>query len=64
MKITTLRIDLERDVFHMHGEDANDKVVITKRMSRNKLPAFIDDLPSCLIGIEACGGALLICMRD
>lgn len=57
MKITTLGIDLAKNVFHVHGEDANGKVVIRKRVSRNKLPEFIANLPSCLIGMEACGGA-------
>ncbi len=57
MKITTLGIDLAKNVFHVHGEDANGKVVIRKRMSRKKLSEYIVNLPSCLIGMEACGGA-------
>jgi len=57
MKIRTLGIDLAKNVFHVHGEDAKGKVVIRQRLSRKKLPEFIANLPSCLIGMEACGGA-------
>ena len=57
MKITTLGIDLAKTVFHMHGEDARGKVVIRKRLSRKTLTALVANLPPCLIGMEACGGA-------
>ena len=41
----------------MHGVDSNGNVVLQKRLSRNKLAEFIVNLPTCLIGMEACGGA-------
>jgi transposase len=55
--ITTLGIDLAKDVFQLHGTDKNGNKVFTRRLSRNKLPAFIANLHSCTIGMEACGGA-------
>lgn len=57
MQITTLGIDLAKEVFHVHGEDDHGKVVVRKRLSRKKLLAFVVKLPPCRIGMEACGGA-------
>ena len=55
--IKVLGIDLAKDVFQLHGTDAKEKCVLKKRLSRSKLIQFMSQLPSCLVGIEACGGA-------
>ena len=55
--IKVLGIDLAKNVFQIHGTDAKGKCVLKKRLSREKLPAFIATLPPCLIGIEASTGA-------
>lgn len=55
--ITTLGIDLAKNVFQLHGTDSKGKCVLKKKLSRAKLPAFIANLKPCLIGIEACGSA-------
>lgn len=57
MKVTALGIDLAKSVFHLCGMDKRGKVVLRKRVSRNKLLEFLADLPVCLIGMEACGSA-------
>jgi transposase len=57
MDITTLGIDLAKNVFQLHGIDSAGKVLLKKKLSRTKLVEFIANLPPCLIGIEACGGA-------
>ena len=57
MDITTLGIDLAKNVFQLHGVDENGAVALRKRLSRNKLLAFVANLPGCVIGLEACGGA-------
>lgn len=56
-KITTLGIDLAKNVFQLHGIDEHGKIVFSKKLSRAKLKEFIVNLPACLIGMEACGGA-------
>lgn len=56
-KITTLGIDLAKNSFQLHGIDEQGKVVLKKSVSRSQLSAMIANLPSCLIGMEACGGA-------
>lgn len=54
---TTVGIDLAKTVFHLHGVDAQGHTVLRERLTRTKLPAFLAQLPVCLIGMEACGGA-------
>lgn len=41
----------------MHGVDHHGHTILQKRLSRGKLAEFIAQLPPCLIGMEACGGA-------
>ena len=55
--IKVLGIDLAKNVFQLHGTDANGKCVLKKRLSREKLIEFMAQLPPCLVGIEACGGS-------
>jgi transposase len=55
--ISTVGIDLAKNVFQLHGTDAKGKRVFSKRLTRNKLPEFMANLTPCLVGIEACGSA-------
>ncbi len=55
--IKVLGIDLAKNSFQLHGIDKDGNVVLKKNLSRKKLAVFINNLPPCLIGIEACGGA-------
>lgn len=55
--IKVLGIDLAKNVFQLHGTDAKGKCVLKKRLNREKLIEFMVQLPPCLVGIEACGGA-------
>ena len=57
MNITTIGIDLAKNVFQLHGVDAQGQSIVQKKITRNKLPEFVANLPPCLIGLEACGGA-------
>ena len=57
MKITTIGVDLAKNVFQIHGVDNHGKVVLRKKLSRSKLLEFFLTLQPCLIGIEACGSA-------
>lgn len=57
MEITTIGIDLAKHVFQIHGVDSTGKTVLRKQLRRDQLAAFIVQLPPCLIGMEACGGA-------
>lgn len=57
MEINTLGIDIGKNKFHLHGVNANGKVVLKKQLTRQKLYEFMANLNSCLVGMEACGGA-------
>ena len=57
MQVTTIGLDLAKQVFQLHGVDARGKVALRKRLSRARLLEFFANLPRCLIGMEACGGA-------
>ena len=57
MKITTVGIDLAKNVFQVHGVDQRGKVVVRKRLRRQQVLTFFAQLPACLVGMEACGGA-------
>ena len=56
-QVTTLGIDPAKNVCQLHGVNARGKTVLQKRLSRNKVLAFIAKLPACLIGMAASGGA-------
>ena len=57
MQITTIGLDIAKNVFQVHGIDANEKVVLRKQLRRSQVIAFFKALPPCLIGMEACATA-------
>jgi transposase len=57
MQITTIGLDIAKNVFQVHGIDATEKVVIRKQLRRSQMLAFFKALPPCLIGMEACATA-------
>jgi transposase len=56
-KITTLGVDLAKNVFQLHGVDPAGKMALRREVRRAQLMQTIAQLEPCLIGIEACGGA-------
>src|SRR6218665_3087491 len=57
MKLTTVGIDLAKNVFQVHGIDEHGKVLVNKQLRRDQMATFFVNLPPCLIGMEACGSA-------
>lgn len=55
--IKVLGIDLAKNIFQLHGTNANGKCVLRKRLTREKLIEFVANMKPCTIGIEACMGA-------
>jgi transposase len=55
--VTTVGIDLAKNVFALHGVDALGRVALRRTVRREKLLQLIAQLPVCLIGLEACSGA-------
>ncbi len=57
MKITSVGIDLAKNVFQVHAVDERGKTVLRRQLRRDQMAAFFANLPPCLIGMEACGSA-------
>jgi transposase len=55
--VTTIGLDLAKQIFQVHGIDAAGRIVVAKAITRNKLLTFFASLPPCLVGMEACGSA-------
>ena len=56
-QITTLGIDTAKQVFQLHGVDAQGHTVLHKRVSRKQVLPLLAQVPPCLVGLEACGGS-------
>lgn len=57
MDIKVLGIDLGKTVCSLAGLDKAGAVVFRKRLLRHRLLDFLATLPSCVVAMEACGGA-------
>jgi len=57
MGITTIGLDLAKNVFQVHGVNERGKAVLRKQLKRDQVAPFFANLPPCLIGIEACASA-------
>ena len=57
MQVSTIGLDLAKQVFQVHGVDVEGMVVLRRRLRRSEVVKFFSTLPDCLIGIEACATA-------
>lgn len=57
MKVTTVGLDLAKNVFQVHAVDRGGKVIVRKQLKRDQVAPFFAKLQPCLIGMEACGSA-------
>ena len=56
--VTAIGLDIAKHVIQVHAVDQRSKpVVLRKALKRHQVLTFFANLPPCLIGIEACGGA-------
>ena len=55
--ITTIGLDIAKSVFQVHGVNASGQVVIRRQLKRRYVLAFFQNLPPCLVGIEACASS-------
>lgn len=56
-KITTVGLDLAKNVFHVICVDGKGKEVRKKMLRRGQVLDYFANLPACLVGMEACAGA-------
>ncbi len=57
MKITTIGLDIAKQVFQLHGVDASGEVVLKRRLRRGAMLDFFAGLEPCVVGMEACATA-------
>ena len=53
--ISTIGLDLAKNVFQVHGIDSLGNILVRRRLRRDEVLRFFETLPPCLIGMEACG---------
>ena len=53
-KITTIGLDIAKQVFQVHCVDAAGAILVRRKLRRDDVIGFFESLPSCLVGIEAC----------
>ncbi len=53
----TIGLDLAKQMFQVHGADANGSAVFNRRLRRAEVLRFFEKQRSCLVGIEACGSS-------
>lgn len=54
MNITTIGLDLAKNVFQVHAVAADGSVVFNRSLRRSQLLNFFERTPPCLVGMEAC----------
>jgi transposase len=57
MELTTIGLDLAKNVFQVHGVDETGHVVIKRRLRRAQVVTYFASLRPCLVGMEACATA-------
>ena len=57
MHVTTIGLDLAKNIFQVHGITADGTVAFNRPVRRVQLLKFFEKQPACLVGIEACGSA-------
>ena len=55
--VTRIGVDLAKNMFRVHGVDAQGAVVIARSVKRSGLLKFFASLPRCLVVMEACSSA-------
>ena len=56
-EVTTIGVDLAKNVFQLHGATADGSVVFRKKLSRLQFARFMAGHGPCTVAMEACAGA-------
>ncbi len=55
MQVTTIGLDLAKNVFQVHGVTEDGTTAFNRSLRRAQVLAFFENMRPCLVGIEACG---------
>lgn len=56
-EVIIIGLDLAKRSFQTHGACADGSVAFRRKLTREKLLAFLAEQPRCVVAMEACGGA-------
>lgn len=56
-EVSTIGLDLAKNIFQAHGADAAGNVVFRRKLRREQVLAFFASQAPCLVAMEACPGA-------
>jgi transposase len=56
-EIITIGVDLAKNIFQVHGVDAEGAVLVRRQLRRSQVLPFFAKQPACLVGMEACATA-------
>jgi hypothetical protein len=57
MQITTIGLDIAKNLFQFHGIGGAERVGVRKQLRRSQVIAFFEALSPCLVGMKACASA-------
>ncbi len=57
MKVSTIGLDIAKNVFQLVGLDKHGKEVLKKRLRRSQVLEYFAKLEACVVGVETCSGA-------
>src|SRR5947199_778152 len=56
-EISTIGLDLAKNVFQVHGVHRSGAVVLRRQLRRGEAEKFFAQLSPCTVGVETCGTA-------
>jgi transposase len=56
-QISVVGIDLAKRSFHLYAVDAGGQPLLSKKLTRARLGAYVANLSPCTVAMEACGSA-------
>jgi transposase len=56
-EVSTIGLDLAKNVFQVHGADASGAVLFRKKLRRHQVLAFFSSQPRCTVAMEACSSS-------
>ena len=56
-KVSTIGLDLAKNVFQVHGADASGAVLVRKKLRRDQVLKFLAAQPTCTVAMEACASS-------
>ena len=56
-QVTTIGLDIAKNVFQVHGVDGEGRAVLCRKVRRDRLVKLFESIEPCLIGMEACATA-------